>query len=99
MADAHALALRRSGPPTTYVISSATPFLPADVSDLQDNAPDVIERRCPGLVERMLARGWRPPHTIGRVYDSSRAERELGYSPRFGIDACLSGDWDPFPSR
>jgi len=99
VADAHALALRRSGPPATYVISSATPFLPADVSDLQDNAPDVIERRRPGLVERMLARGWRPPHAIGRVYDSSRAERELGYSPRFGIDACLSGDWDPFPSR
>jgi hypothetical protein len=46
----------------------------------------------------MRAEGWQPPGSIGRVYDSSLAVRELGFSPRFGIESCLAGDWDPFPS-
>lgn len=99
VAEAHALALGREGPPATYVISAATPFQREDVEELPRDAPSVIERRCPGLIERMASRGWRPPASIERVYDASLAARGLGFRPRFGIDACLAGGWDPLPSR
>jgi nucleoside-diphosphate-sugar epimerase len=99
VAEAHALALQRTGLPATYVISAATPFEREDCEELAQDAPVVIERRCPGLIDRMAAKGWQPPRSIDRVYDSSLAVRELGFTPRFGIEACLAGDWDPPPSR
>jgi UDP-glucose 4-epimerase len=99
VADGHALALQREGPPATYVISAATPFLREDAEELLRDAPAVIERRCPVLAERMAARGWAVPRSIGRVYDASLATGELGFRPRFGIESCLAGDWDPLPSR
>lgn len=97
VAEAHALALRRTGSPVTYVISAATPFRLEDCEELLDDAPVAIERRCPGLIDRMTAKGWRPPGSIGRVYDAGLARRELGFTPRFGIESCLAGDWDPPP--
>ena len=99
VAEAHALALGREGPPATYVISAATPFRREDCEELLDDAPTVIERRCPGLIDRMAAKGWRPPRSIDRVYDSSLAANQLGFCPHFGINACLADDWDPTPSR
>ena len=99
VAEAHALGLERAGLPATYVISSASPFQREDREGLLSNASDVIERRCPGLIERMATKGWRAPHSIGRVYDCSLAARELGFVPRFGIEACLADDWDPKPAR
>jgi nucleoside-diphosphate-sugar epimerase len=99
VAEAHALALDRKGPPATYVISAATPFHREDAEELLHSAPTAIERRCPGQIDRMAVKGWTPPRSIDRVYDASLAEHELGFRPRFGIEACLSGDWDPPPSR
>jgi nucleoside-diphosphate-sugar epimerase len=99
VAEAHALALSRQGPPATYVISAATPFLKEDCEELWQDAPAVIERRCPGLFEQMAAQGWQPPRRIDRVYDGALAQRELGFCPRFGIQSCLAGDLDPAPSR
>jgi nucleoside-diphosphate-sugar epimerase len=99
VAEAHALALQRTGLPATYVISAATPFEREDCEELAQDAPVVIERRCPGLIDRMAGKGWQPPRSIDRVYDSSLAARELGFTSRFGMEACLAGDWDPPPSR
>ena len=99
VAEAHALALDRNGPPATYVISAATPFEPADCGELFDDAPAVIERRCPGLAQSLAAMGWQLPRSIDRVYDSGLAQRELGFIPHHGIESCLAGDWDPLPSR
>ena len=99
VADAHALALARNGPPASYVISAATPFGRADCEEMLHNAPAVIESRCPGLIERVRVKGWQPPRSIDRVYDSSLAQRELNFMPRQGIESCLAGDWDPLPSR
>lgn len=98
VAEAHALALLRQGPPATFVISTATPFRRDDCAELVADAPAVIERRCPGLIDRMTGKGWRPPQSIDRVYDASAA-RELGFSPRHGIESAIAGDWDPFPAR
>ena len=99
VAEAHALALDRRGPPATYVISAATPFERGDCQQLGIDPSIVIEQKSPGLIDRMAGRGWRPPASIDRVYDCGLAIRELGFAPRYGIDSCLSGDWDPFPSR
>lgn len=99
VAEAHALALRRSGPAATYVISSATPFRREDVEVLARDARVAIDLRCPGLIERMTAKGWAPPKSIDRVYDSGLAKRELRFEPRHSIESCLCGDWDPGPSH
>lgn len=99
VAEAHALAVGREAPPATYIISATTPFQQEDAGELLRDAPSVIERRCPGLIGRMAARGWSPPASFGRVYDAGLAARELGFHPRFSIDACLAGDWDPLPSQ
>lgn len=99
VAEAHALALDRIGPPAAYVISSATPFHREDCEFLLRDASSVIERRCPGLTARMAPNGWSPPVSIDRVYDCSLAKTELGFAPRYDIQSCLAGDWDPFPSR
>jgi nucleoside-diphosphate-sugar epimerase len=98
VAEAHALALKRTGPPACFVVSAATPFEHEDAGELLTDAPAVISRRCPGVIERMAAKGWSAPHSIGRVYDCRLAIDQLGYSPRYGINACLVGDWDPAPS-
>ena len=98
VAEAYALALQRSGPPATYVISAATPFRREDRHELRAEATAVIERRSPGLIERMAARGWAPPGSIDRVYDCSLAQSELGFRPRYGVEDCLRDDWDPAPS-
>lgn len=99
VAEAHALALDRRGQPATYVISSAMPFRRDDCDELVRDAPTVIERRSPGLIARMAAKGWEAPRSIDRVYDSSRSAGELGFRVRHGIESCLSDDWDPLPSR
>lgn len=99
VAEAHALALDRNGVPATFVISAATPFAREDCQQLLKDGPAVIERRCPDLVERMAGKGWHPPASVDRVYDCSLAIRELGYRPRYAIEACLARDWDPVPSH
>ena len=75
VAEAHALALIRGGPPATYVISASTPFQREDCDQLLHDAPTAIERRRPGLIEQMAAKGWQPPSSIDRVYDSGLAAR------------------------
>ena len=99
VAEVHALALNRTGPPATYVVSAATPLRREDCEELAQDAPTVIERRCPGLIERLTSKGWQPLQSIDRVYDSRLASHELGFRPRYGIESCLEGDWDPLPSR
>ena len=98
VAEAHLLAIGRSGPPATYVISAQTPFRREDCAELLRDAPSVIERRCPGLIEKLAKRGWSPPQSIDRVYANGGAINEMGFSARFGIDSALAGDWDPYPA-
>ena len=43
-----------------------------------------MARRFPDAAELYAARGWRLPASIGRVYDSARAQRVLGF--RFDTD-------------
>ncbi|QDP18636.1 NAD-dependent epimerase/dehydratase family protein [Sphingomonas xanthus] len=98
VAQAHALALGRSGAPAIYVISGNSPFQPEDCSELLSAAPNVIAKRCPDLIGPAQSAGWPVPQSIDRVYDSRLAVQALGFSPRFGMAACLAGDWDPAPA-
>jgi UDP-glucose 4-epimerase len=99
VAEAHALALGRTGPSATYVISAPPPFLREDCEGLFNDMAAVVERRCPGLAERLSANGWGLPQAIDRVYDPGLAMRELGFAPCHGITSCLAANWDPLPSH
>jgi nucleoside-diphosphate-sugar epimerase len=90
VADAHVLALaaplqgfRR------FVVSGATPFKVEDVRDLLRDAPSVLARRAPELVEAFAHRGWLLPESIDRVYSPERAMQELGWKAKYGFTEVL----------
>ncbi len=64
-------------------ISGATPFIKADCEALMHDAPRVLLKRCPQLVEAFAARGWPLPKSIDRVYVIERAARLIGYQPAY----------------
>ena len=91
VADAHALALAGSTLGLRrFVISAPTPFRREDAAALAADAPAVLRMRAPGLVEAFTARAWPLPRSIDRVYDSARAQRELGWRPKHGYDSVLT---------
>jgi hypothetical protein len=88
VAAAHAAALEYTGgPERIWVVSGATPFQPADLPVLAEDAPAIVRLRAPELAAAYDARGWLLPNTIDRVYVSARATRDrlaaaLRASPR-----------------
>ena len=91
VADAHALALESSTPGLRrFVISGATPFRPEDMDALMRDAPAVLTRRAPDLVEAFADRGWSLPGSIDRVYSPALAMQRLGWTPRFGFEEVLN---------
>jgi nucleoside-diphosphate-sugar epimerase len=91
VADAHAAALVHPGRRhCTWIISGATPFRTADQGALATDAPAVLRERVPELVAEFDARGWPLPRSIDRVYDPSRAMRELGWRPRYDFREVLA---------
>jgi len=90
VARAHALALQMPRPGfRRFVVSAATPFKPEDTHELMRDAPSVLERRAPELVEAFACRGWRLPATIDRVVSPALAMNDLGWRPRHGFDDVL----------
>jgi len=83
-----------------FVLSAPTPFARSDADELKRDAAAVVARRFPDAPELYAARGWRLPTSIGRVYDSGRAQAVLGF--RFETDfaavlsALRSGEALPF---
>lgn len=89
VASAHAFALADETPGCrVFVVSGATPFERADIDALAIDAPAVLARRAPGLVETFTRRGWPLPRIIDRVY-SPGALQALGWSPRRGYDEVI----------
>lgn len=90
-ADAHLTALERA--PTVgfglYVVSAPTPFTRDEAGDLQRDARAVIARHYPDAAALYAARGWSLPERIGRVYDASLIERDLGFRCRTDFAAVL----------
>jgi UDP-glucose 4-epimerase len=73
-----------------YIISATTPLHRDDAAELRRDAPSVVRRRIPGW-EAIYARlGWRMAQSIDRVYDNSRARRDLGWQPRHDFASVLA---------
>lgn len=92
MAEAHLAALARAPEIGfgTYIISAPTPFRRDDAEALKTDAAAVIARHFPEAPALYAARGWSLPRSIGRVYDASAAERDLGFRARTDFAAILS---------
>lgn len=82
-----------------YVVSAPTPFVREDVAALKVDAAAAIARRFPDAARIYADRGWQLPRSIGRVYDASRIERELGFRCRTDFAAILAAlrDGGPMP--
>lgn len=100
VAAAHLCALDRA--PTIgfgrYIVSATTPFEPHDVLCLRTDAPRVVRKRIPEYEAEFARRGWRMFPEIDRVYDNTRARRELGWRPRYDFHYVLTrllADEDP----
>jgi len=86
VAEAHALALDgHTAGFRRLVISGGTPFRPEDVVKLQRDAPAVLARRAPALVEAFRSRQWRLTPSLDRVYSPALAMLQLGWRPRYGF--------------
>ncbi|MEH6488774.1 NAD(P)-dependent oxidoreductase [Hyphomonas oceanitis] len=62
-----------------YIVSALSPFARSECAALKRDAAAVILQHFPDAADLYASRGWRLPQQIGRVYDASRIERELGF--------------------
>jgi nucleoside-diphosphate-sugar epimerase len=84
VASGHLYALVDQGPSfARYIISGATPFEPRDCLSLADGAPALLRECLPELAREFENRDWPLPASIDRVYGSGRAQRDLGWTPRY----------------
>lgn len=90
VAEAHALSLEDPSPGCRkFLISFPVPFERGDATQLLGDAPAVLRRRAPELVEAFDRRGWPLPPSIDRVYVPELAMGELGWRPRHGFESVL----------
>jgi len=72
-----------------YIISATTPFTPADLVLLGEDAPAAVRSRFAECEALFNARGWRILPRIDRVYVNDRARAELGWKPRYNFEHVL----------
>lgn len=72
-------------PFAAYNIFSAVPYSAADAPEMPRDPMAVIRRHWPDAAELLDAAGTAPWGPIHEWYDISRAERELGWTPRYGF--------------
>lgn len=82
-----------------YIISATTPFAQEDMAELQTDAAAVLARRVPDAAAVWAERGWRFPDRLDRVYVNTRARQELGWNPRFDLNAVAARVADGEPVR
>jgi nucleoside-diphosphate-sugar epimerase len=87
--EAHLLAANRAPQLgfRRYIISATTPFRREDLPQLRSDAAAIFARRVPLAASVWAERGWRFPSRLDRVYVNASARRELGWRPRFDMDA------------
>lgn len=90
---AHVCAMRRAKTLgwDKYIISAPPPFErdEATLQGLNTHATDVIERVRPQQCKALLKHGWRLPDRLDRVYDSSKAVKDLEWSPTYTFDRAV----------
>lgn len=91
-AEAHLIALEKAPllGHETFVISAPSPFSPEEAEELKRDAAAVIARHFPEAPDLYARQGWKLPDSIGRVYDSRKAERVMGFRCRTDFTAILA---------
>ena len=85
VASAHACAVvKRLAGFQRFIISGNTPFNKACCQKLLSDAQTTLREYTPDLVENFDVRGWSLPKSLDRVYDSSLAQKELNWRPKYG---------------
>jgi len=92
-AEAHVVALGKAPELgfDTFIISSMTPFCPADCRELLADAPGAVARYFPDYRAKYEKLGWTMFDSIDRVYDASKARRVLGFACKTGFRELLDG--------
>lgn len=80
-----------------YVISAPTPLgkdeetlrLLNEEGDEEGAVAALIERCVPGCGALFAQKGWKHLSRVDRVYDSSKAVKDLGWEPEFTFQACI----------
>jgi nucleoside-diphosphate-sugar epimerase len=75
-----------------YIISEPPPFTndPETLRRLDSNAGDVMKEIVPASIEVFKQRGWKFLDRLDRVYDSSKAVRELGWEPQYTFEKAIA---------
>ena len=90
VANAHACAIeKRLSGFRRYIISGKTPFNKTCCEQLYLNADDVVKEYAAKLAKDFADRTWHLPKSLDRVYDSSLAQLELGWQPKYGYESVL----------
>lgn len=89
--DAHLLAMQKAPEIgfDRFIISAASPFQRSDLAQLGLDATVVVRRLFPHYPAIFEKLGWEMLPAVGRVYDSSRAQQQLGWSPVYTFEHVL----------
>lgn len=71
-------------------ITGGSPFQPADLGKLKQDAAALIREKLPTLAAAYDQLGWTLPTSIDRVYSGAKANRLLGYEPVFTVQHLLA---------
>jgi nucleoside-diphosphate-sugar epimerase len=89
-AEAHILAMEvDSKGYDVFNISAHSPFSEDETHELYHDAPCVLLRHFPLLDRQFAQRSWKLPKSIDRVYVIHKAEKQLGYRPRYNFEDYL----------
>lgn len=89
-AAAHLLALDAPGNGfDVFNISAHSPFTRDHLHRLKSSAPRVFKALFPWIEEAFARRSWELPASVDRVYVTDKAQKQLGYRPKFGLVQCL----------
>jgi len=72
-----------------FIISGSTPFTQSDCQRLYNEPNIIIEEKCPNIATAFEQRGWSFPSMIDRVYDSTTAQQQLDWTPKYGFESVL----------
>ena len=72
-----------------FNISSGSPFSKDDLHVIKHNPESVILKHYPDAAEIYIAKGWKFPASIDRVYVTEKAKICLGYQPIYTFEYLL----------
>ena len=72
-----------------YIISATSPFTREDLPQLNVDGPEVVAKYFPDYQAAYAAMGWSMFGKFDRVYDNSKARKELGWQPQYDFGTVL----------